>query len=83
MKTLAAHGLGGVLADDMGLGKTLQSIAFILSVLPEIREKKRRVLIVCPSSLTYNWLSEFQKFTPDIHAVVMDGPKKERDEAAE
>lgn len=78
MKTLASHSLGGVLADDMGLGKTLQSIAFILSMLPEIREKKRRVLIVCPSSLTYNWLSEFKKFTPDIHAVVMDGPKKVR-----
>ncbi|WP_318616294.1 DEAD/DEAH box helicase [Sporosarcina sp. YIM B06819] len=78
MKTLASHGLGGVLADDMGLGKTLQSIAFVLSVLPEIREKKRRVLIVCPSSLTYNWLSEFQKFTPEINAVVMDGPKKVR-----
>ncbi|WP_342512427.1 DEAD/DEAH box helicase [Sporosarcina sp. FSL K6-1522] len=78
MKTLASHHLGGVLADDMGLGKTLQSIAFIQSVLPEIREQKRRVLIVCPSSLTYNWLSEFQKFTPDIHAVIMDGPKKVR-----
>ncbi len=78
MKTLASHSLGGVLADDMGLGKTLQSIAFILSMLPEIREKKRRVLIVCPSSLTYNWLSEFQTFTPDISAVVMDGPKKVR-----
>ncbi|MBE1554691.1 SNF2 family DNA or RNA helicase [Filibacter limicola] len=78
MKTLASHSLGGVLADDMGLGKTLQSIAFILSVLPEIREKKRQVLIVCPSSLTYNWLSEFQKFSPEINAVVMDGPKKER-----
>ena len=52
MKTLASHGLGGVLADDMGLGKTLQSITFIMSVLPDIREKKRQVLIVCPSSLT-------------------------------
>jgi SNF2 family DNA or RNA helicase len=81
MKTLAAHRLGGVLADDMGLGKTLQSIAFILSVLPEIREKKRQVLIVCPSSLTYNWLSEFQKFSPDINAIVMDGSKKERAES--
>lgn len=76
MKTLAAHSLGGVLADDMGLGKTLQSIAFILSVLPEIREKKQPALIVCPSSLTYNWLSEFRKFTPEIKAVVMDGSKK-------
>ncbi|MFS0690896.1 DEAD/DEAH box helicase [Sporosarcina sp. 179-K 8C2 HS] len=78
MKTIAEFGVGGVLADDMGLGKTLQSIAFILSVLPEIREKKRQVLIVCPSSLTYNWLSEFRKFAPDVKAVVMDGSKKER-----
>ncbi|WP_342505701.1 SNF2 helicase associated domain-containing protein [Sporosarcina sp. FSL K6-2383] len=78
MKTLASHSLGGVLADDMGLGKTLQSIAFVQSVLPEIRETKRRVLIVCPSSLMYNWLSEFQKFTPDIHAEVIEGPKKVR-----
>lgn len=62
----------------MGLGKTLQSIAFVQSVLPEIRETKRRVLIVCPSSLMYNWLSEFQKFTPDIHAEVIEGPKKVR-----
>lgn len=80
MKTITSFGVGGILADDMGLGKTLQSIAFIQSVLPEIREKKRQVLIVCPSSLTYNWLSEFRKFTPDINAVVMDGSKKERAE---
>ncbi|WP_432362596.1 SNF2 helicase associated domain-containing protein [Sporosarcina sp. UB5] len=78
MKTIAEFGVGGVLADDMGLGKTLQSIAFIQSVLPDIREKKRQVLIVCPSSLTYNWLSEFRKFVPDINAVVIDGSKKER-----
>ncbi|HEX5564850.1 MAG TPA: DEAD/DEAH box helicase, partial [Sporosarcina sp.] len=80
MKTVAEFGVGGVLADDMGLGKTLQSIAYILSVLPDIREKKRQVLIVCPSSLTYNWLSEFRKFAPEINAVVMDGSKKERAE---
>lgn len=80
MKTIAEFGVGGVLADDMGLGKTLQSIAFILSMLPDIREKKRQVLIVCPSSLTYNWLSEFRKFAPEINAVVIDGSKKERAE---
>ena len=40
MKTLAHYGFGGILADDMGLGKTLQSITFILSELPNIREKE-------------------------------------------
>ena len=78
MKTLAHYGFGGILADDMGLGKTLQSITFILSELPDIREKKQPVLIVCPSSLTYNWLSEIMKFAPDIQAVVVDGNKTER-----
>ncbi|WP_435371946.1 SNF2 helicase associated domain-containing protein [Sporosarcina luteola] len=80
MKTIAEFGVGGILADDMGLGKTLQSIAFILSMLPDIREKKRQVLIVCPSSLTYNWLSEFRKFAPEINAIVIDGSRKERAE---
>ncbi|MGE7602336.1 SNF2 helicase associated domain-containing protein [Peribacillus sp. NPDC097675] len=78
MKSLAGYGFGGILADDMGLGKTLQSIAFILSELSNIRQRKLPVLIVCPSSLTYNWLSEFMKFAPEIQAVVIDGNKTER-----
>lgn len=78
LKTLASHGFGGVLADDMGLGKTLQSIAYIVSELSVIRKNKQPVLIVCPSSLTYNWLSELMKFSPEIQAVVVDGTKEER-----
>ncbi|WP_458354623.1 SNF2 helicase associated domain-containing protein [Peribacillus frigoritolerans] len=78
MKILAQYGFGGILADDMGLGKTLQSITFILSELPDIRRKRVPALIVCPSSLTYNWLSEFTKFAPDIQAIVVDGDKTER-----
>ncbi len=78
MKLLASYGFGGILADDMGLGKTLQSITFILSELTNVRNAKLPVLIVCPSSLTYNWLSEIFKFAPEIQAVVMDGSKKER-----
>ena len=37
---LAKYKFGGILADDMGLGKTLQSIAFIESVLPDVRATK-------------------------------------------
>ncbi|WP_337018141.1 DEAD/DEAH box helicase [Oceanobacillus massiliensis] len=73
MKTLASYGFGGILADDMGLGKTLQSIAFIDSELTEIRTSKLPVLIVCPSSVTYNWLHELKKFVPEIRATVVDG----------
>jgi len=78
MKTLAHYGFGGILADDMGLGKTVQSIAFMLSELDDIREKKQPVLIVCPSSLLYNWLSEIMKFAPEIQVAVVDGPLHER-----
>lgn len=55
---------GGCLADDMGLGKTLQTIAF----LQFIKEKYKNVtsLVVCPTSLIYNWESELQKFAPTI-----------------
>ncbi|MEH7072974.1 DEAD/DEAH box helicase [Neobacillus drentensis] len=78
MKTLAYYGFGGILADDMGLGKTIQSIAFMVSVQSEIRKNNLPTLVVCPSSLTYNWLSEIRKFAPDLKAVVIDGTKVER-----
>ncbi|TRZ38998.1 DEAD/DEAH box helicase, partial [Niallia circulans] len=78
MKTLARYGFGGILADDMGLGKTLQSITFIASELPAIRTDNKPVLVVCPSSLTYNWLQEIMKFAPEIQAVVIDGAANDR-----
>ncbi|AGX02386.1 MULTISPECIES: DEAD/DEAH box helicase [Bacillus] len=79
LKTLAGYGFGGILADDMGLGKTLQAIAYILSELPAIRRLQQPALIVCPSSLTYNWQSEFERFAPEIKSIVMDGSKSERE----
>ena len=78
MNNVADYRFGGILADDMGLGKTIQSIAFILSVLPEIRERKEPALIVAPASLLYNWLSELHKFAPGIKAVIADGTQTER-----
>ena len=78
MKTLAYYGFGGILADDMGLGKTIQSIAFIVSVQSDVRKNNQPVLVVCPSSLTYNWLSEIRKFAPQLKAIVIDGTKAER-----
>ncbi|MCF8567044.1 DEAD/DEAH box helicase [Alicyclobacillus tolerans] len=35
-------------------------------------------LIVCPSSLTFNWLNEIEKFAPELRAVVVTGDKIER-----
>ncbi|MEH7350224.1 DEAD/DEAH box helicase [Gottfriedia acidiceleris] len=78
MKNLAKFGFGGILADDMGLGKTIQSLTYIQSVLDEIRSLNAPILIVCPTALTYNWLSEVFKFVPEIQALVIDGNKNER-----
>ncbi|WCK54104.1 SNF2 helicase associated domain-containing protein [Aneurinibacillus sp. Ricciae_BoGa-3] len=78
LKTLAHYRFGGILADDMGLGKTLQSIAFIVSVLPEIRNQKLPTLIVSPASLVYNWKNELKKFAPEIRAIIADGSREQR-----
>lgn len=57
-----------LIADEMGLGKTLQAIA-----TAELYKKElgiNRVLIVCPTSLKYQWKSEIEKFTDSsVHVV--------------
>ncbi|MDF2713680.1 MAG: helicase, partial [Paenibacillus sp.] len=78
MKTMAHYHFGGILADDMGLGKTLQSIAFIVSVLHEIRESELPAVIVAPASLVYNWRNELNKFAPELRVVIADGNRSDR-----
>ncbi len=80
LKTLGHYGFGGILADDMGLGKTLQSIAFICSVLPEIRQRRIPALVISPGSLVYNWRNELRKFAPGIRVLIADGSQTERAE---
>lgn len=57
-----------ILADDMGLGKTLQAITSA-----ELMKKEfgiDSVLIVCPTSLKYQWKSEIEKFTSSTCRVI-------------
>jgi len=65
----------------MGLGKTLQTIVYILSVIKEGNGSK--FLIVCPSSLIYNWQDELETFAPEIKSVVITGNPKERQDLIE
>jgi SNF2 family DNA or RNA helicase len=66
---LAEAGAGACLADDMGLGKTLQTICFLAHRI----EEGGTHLIICPSSLIYNWQEELEKFAPSLKALVYHG----------
>lgn len=75
LQVLDEVGWGGCLADDMGLGKTLQAITF----LQYLKEKYSGSthLVVCPTSLIYNWQTELEKFAPALNYHIYYG--KERD----
>ncbi|MFC4735028.1 DEAD/DEAH box helicase [Bacillus daqingensis] len=77
MTSLDYYGFGGVLADDMGLGKTLQTIAFLAG--RKERGPLKQALILCPSSVTYNWKKELERFAPHLTAGIIGGAKSERE----
>jgi superfamily II DNA or RNA helicase len=66
LRFLSRNGLGGILADEMGLGKTLQTLAFL-------RTLKGPSLVICPSSLLFNWVREAQKFVPELKVLCIEG----------
>ncbi|MGD9569565.1 MAG: SNF2 helicase associated domain-containing protein [Sedimentibacter sp.] len=75
LKSLAKYSLGGILADDMGLGKTLQVISLLSS-----ENSKMPSIVVCPTSLVYNWKSEIERFSPKISVLIIAGTSLERSE---
>lgn len=70
---LAHWGVGGCLADDMGLGKTLQSLAIILNLATDGPS-----LVVAPTSVSTNWMSEVRRFTPTINIKLFTGKDREK-----
>lgn len=76
---LCELGLCGILADEMGLGKSIQLISFLLSFREDAREVGPS-LVVCPSSLVYNWQAEFARFAPELVVRVVSGLPQERAE---
>ena len=78
---LREYGLAGILADDMGLGKTIQALALLLTHHKNGKNGKGKhppSLVVAPTSVVYNWLSEAEKFTPKISTALFLG--RERNE---
>lgn len=62
---------GGILADDMGLGKTVQALSFLHHYKKE--HGKLRALVVCPTTLMFNWENEVKKFTPSLKWYIHHG----------
>lgn len=73
---LRRWGLGACLADDMGLGKTVQTLATV--ELDRQEGNDRPSLLVCPTSLMYNWQREAAKFTPELGVMLHHGPDRKR-----
>lgn len=68
--------LNGILADDMGLGKTLQAIIAISQ--HKSSDHNARSIVICPTSLVYNWKEEFAKFNPHLKVLPVDGTPMQR-----
>ena len=67
----ARSGLCALLADEMGLGKTVQTLAMIECL-------QGTTLVVCPSSLVWNWKREAAHFLPALTVLSLDGPDREK-----
>ncbi|MBL0185140.1 MAG: SNF2 helicase associated domain-containing protein [Candidatus Obscuribacter sp.] len=69
---LREYGLAGILADDMGLGKTIQALSLLLKHYKSGKDRAPS-LVVAPTSVVYNWLSEASKFTPTLKTALFLG----------
>ena len=77
---LRENQFGGILADEMGLGKTLQVLALLKAMRTAASNPQSAIrnphLIVCPTSLVFNWVAEARKFTPELRVLALHGPER-------
>lgn len=68
---LAARQRATIIGDQPGLGKSMQAIG-----VANIRQP-RRILVGCPTHLTYNWAAQFEKwYVHRAPITVLDNAKK-------
>ncbi|MEZ4954627.1 MAG: DEAD/DEAH box helicase [Saprospiraceae bacterium] len=67
----AARAGRSLIADEMGLGKTIQAIA--AAELYQREFGASRTLVVCPTSLKYQWKTEIERFTKSKAHVIEGG----------
>ncbi|MEG1543880.1 MAG: DEAD/DEAH box helicase, partial [Tannerellaceae bacterium] len=70
-----------LIADEMGLGKTLQAIGTAELLQKEMRISS--VLIICPTSLKYQWEAEIKRFTDNNVKVIEGSAIKRREQYSE
>jgi len=68
---------GGILADDMGLGKTIQTLTFLEHL--KTKNGVLKAIVVCPTTLMYNWKNEINKFTPSLTHYIHHGGSRDKD----
>ncbi len=61
-----------LIADDMGLGKTIQGIGYLKV------SKQLPAIVICPSSVKYNWQREINKWMPSLTTKVLEGRSTEK-----
>jgi len=69
-----------LVAYDLGLGKTVLTIAAI-EQLKDLEEIQEPGIVICLSSLKYQWAEQIRKFTGgDANPLVIDGTKAQREQ---
>ncbi len=71
---LYRYGLNGILADDMGLGKTLQTLTMLQRAKQE--NGSAPSLVICPTTVVFNWENEIHKFAPDLSFLCLSGVER-------
>lgn len=61
-----------LLGDDMGIGKTKQALDAAVEL------GAANILVLCPKTLTYNWLAEVEKWHPEVEASIVPDSRSDR-----
>lgn len=76
----AARAGRSLIADEMGLGKTIQAIA-VAEIYKKVLQTNK-VLIICPTSLKYQWKSEIERFTHSSVQIIEGSSQKRREQSS-
>ena len=68
--------INGILADEMGLGKTVMVLATLSTIIKN--RAPGPFLVIAPLSTLPNWVSECERFLPDVPYILFHGSATKR-----